>query len=668
MWYSELYRRHLLDMHIEDWDPVFLSEFSPETYVANLKKARVNYAMIYLQSHVGLCYYPSATGCVHRHFEKHPDLMKRTVDLCHAENIRVCGYYSLMYNTREHDRHPDWRMIKADGKSIRSGELKRRTMKCAPPMGYRYGNCCPNNPDYRAFTLVQVDEMLDYFDLDALFFDMPFWINTCHCEHCRAAFGADIPVEPAPDSAEYRALVEFKYRAMGDFVQMITGHVKKRRPDMPVEYNIATTVVFGSEVGCGEPVLDACDFVGGDLDGEPYSHSFACKFFKNASRNQPFEQMLSRCKPDLSSHTTIRSPRALKTAMASTMAHHGASFVIDAIDPIGTMDARVYDRVGEIFDFQQPYEKYFKGEMTEDAGIYYGLRSRLAGQAFDSCSCSRTLARTLIRRHIPFGVTGAFHEIESYKLLLAPMLSALEEKDNARLTAYVQNGGVLYLSGFGNAALVEELTGHRLLRTTQESRIYLAPTEAFEKEFGWFNAKYPLPFDSAAPVVSPGAGCTVAATVTLPYTVPQADVFASIHSDPPGIATDIPAVTVNRYGKGTVIWSAVPLEAVPQEEYGAILLGIVQTAAPQRFSLETDAPADVELNAFREENAVTVNAVSLWEERGAVPPFTVRVKTPAPKAVRLLPGGEELPFRYEDGRTVFESRTLDIFDMYRIEW
>ena len=36
MWYSDLFRRHLLDMHIEDWDEEFLSAFSPETYVDNL--------------------------------------------------------------------------------------------------------------------------------------------------------------------------------------------------------------------------------------------------------------------------------------------------------------------------------------------------------------------------------------------------------------------------------------------------------------------------------------------------------------------------------------------------------------------------------------------------------------------------------------------------------
>ena len=107
MWYSNRYRRHLCDMHIEDWDESFLSEFSPETYVENLKTARINNAMLYLQSHVGLCYYPTQTGKMHRAFEGRETLMRDLVNLCHQNDIKVTGYYSINYNTVEHDRHPN---------------------------------------------------------------------------------------------------------------------------------------------------------------------------------------------------------------------------------------------------------------------------------------------------------------------------------------------------------------------------------------------------------------------------------------------------------------------------------------------------------------------------------------------------------------------------------
>ena len=62
-WYETSYRRHLLDMHINDWgDELFLSQFDPDVYVDNLVRGNVRSAMIYMQSHVGYCYFPTKTG------------------------------------------------------------------------------------------------------------------------------------------------------------------------------------------------------------------------------------------------------------------------------------------------------------------------------------------------------------------------------------------------------------------------------------------------------------------------------------------------------------------------------------------------------------------------------------------------------------------------------
>ena len=44
MWYKNRLRRHLCDMHIDDWSPEFLSKFDPQVYVDNLKKAKINSA------------------------------------------------------------------------------------------------------------------------------------------------------------------------------------------------------------------------------------------------------------------------------------------------------------------------------------------------------------------------------------------------------------------------------------------------------------------------------------------------------------------------------------------------------------------------------------------------------------------------------------------------
>ena len=179
MWYNKAYRRHLCDMHIEDWDDRFLSEFSPEEYVENLKIANIQNAMVYTQSHAGHCYYPTKTGHMHGAFAGKEDMMRKVFDLCHENNIKVTSYYSLIYNTWAHDVHEDWRMLTSDKISRRGGGSAEGQNLSFTAKDRRYGLCCLNNPEYNEFVLRQIDEILEYFDSDAMFFDMPFWPHTC---------------------------------------------------------------------------------------------------------------------------------------------------------------------------------------------------------------------------------------------------------------------------------------------------------------------------------------------------------------------------------------------------------------------------------------------------------------------------------------------------------
>lgn len=46
MWYKNSYRRHLMDMHINDWgEDIFLRDFDPEVYCDNLKAAKEGVAI-----------------------------------------------------------------------------------------------------------------------------------------------------------------------------------------------------------------------------------------------------------------------------------------------------------------------------------------------------------------------------------------------------------------------------------------------------------------------------------------------------------------------------------------------------------------------------------------------------------------------------------------------
>ena len=674
MWYTNNYRRHLCDMHIDDWNDVFMSAFSPEEYFENLKKAHVQNAMLYFQSHVGLCYYPTKSGKMHKGFRGKEDAMKRLSRMCRENGITVTGYYSLIYNNWAHDQHPEWRMVGSDGKSLRdactemNAEFSGRSL-C------RYGLCCPNNEEYRDFVVRQIEEMVEYFTFDGMFFDMLFWPHFCYCDACRARWakevGGEIPVVKDWKDPVWQLHLEKRRLWMGEFAQFATEELKKRAPHASVEHNVASACVSNVERGHAEEVLQATDYAGGDLYGDIYSHSFVCKFYHNVTKNQPFENMVTRCTPTLSKHTITKSEDTMFSAIMVTAAHHGATLVIDAIDPAGTLDSRVYDRIGKIFECESRYEKYFEGNMVEDIGLYYSLRSKFNAHGEIYCNhnaCVNTV-KTMIMNHIPSGITGSLHSLKQYRILMAPELTEVDAGDYERIKDYVRNGGQLYLSGGDCHGLLQEFFHAKVSGRTKEKVVYIAPNVKSADTFDYFNEKYPMHFEGTAPIVEGIEAHKVIAEITLPYTHQDTITFASIHSNPPGIATKIPAMAVAEYGAGKVIWSALPIEEIEMYDYRRVLLNLLKKFFVFEQTIVSDAHKDIEITGFTTKDAAYIHAVLLNEDYKArkVEPFGISVRcNQTPAEVLHLPDEQPVAFGYHNGYANFEISNMNIFDMYKV--
>ena len=174
------------------------------------------------------------------------------------------------------------------------------------------------------------------------------------------------------------------------------------------------------------------------------------------------------------------------------------------------------------------------------------------------------------------------------------------------------------------------------------------------------------------PLVRLGKDAQTLAYLNVPYCKYRDNMrFASIHSNPPGILTEYPSVIRRKYGKGTVIWSALPIEGIDTYHHREVTLNILREYMPlSEQSFATTAPMQVELVVFADENAVQVSALDMGvtEERRNVESFEISLKVASePKKVLLLPDESEVAFTYADGKVTFKTRELDIFDMYRIE-
>ncbi len=690
-WYENSFRRHLADMHLEDWNDEFFRDFEPQDYVDNLKKAHIQTAMIYLQSHVGYCNFITASGKAHRAMNVPHNKIQQLVELCHEAGISVVGYYSCIYNTWAHDTYKDWRMVNKDGLSMRQRIPH-----------YRYGFCCPNNEDYREFVRKQIFEIADSFKLEGMFYDMLFWEDICYCPECRKRFRRETGLElPEKTLTPFTALItgqrgeqcfalpdkgwsdpvwikfiEARARWMGDFAGFVADCTREAMPGVTVEHNYASAVAGDWRYDSGELVSNVCDYVGGDLYGDDYSHSFTAKYYLNVTKNQPFEYMTARCQVGLNRHTLTKSERQLRLETMLIAAHHGASFFIDAIDPKGTMDTRVYDRMGNVYAEQAKYEDTFRrGEHLEDAAVFYSAAGRYnpnGDDGLNSRTASDAAVRRLIRQHIPVGVINNTmnKDLSGYKVIIAPAVAGIWPEAKQGLIDYVNNGGSLYFSGNGAPELLEEFFNARIDHITEENCTYIAPAAGHEDLFSEFTGDYPLnAFCHQAVLANGGLKGEVIGRMVLPYTARTEDRYASIHSDPPGVWTENPSVLYTEYGKGRVMWSAVSFEAFEGWQYEEMLMSFIGYLGAKDWTLTTDAAEGVELVTFKTEEGYLISAVDMQSQIRDIndKPIRIEVKADGPKTVELLPERNRIPSEYKDGKVCFTLPALSQFAMCEVK-
>lgn len=618
-WYKNIYRRSLVDMHINDDKKEYLSKFSAEAYFKYLVDANIVSPMIYLQSHTGLCNFPTKEGKTHEFFKSNPDEIKKLISLCKDSDMKVVGYYSLIFNNEAVYAHPEWEMVDENGKTWREN-------------GQRYGLCCPNNEEYRLFLIRQIKEMLEFYkDIDAIFYDMPYWEVTCHCPSCQKKW-KKISEEEMPkvvdwDNDEWKKYAASRQRDMVEFAEFIKKETNKIRPDITVEFNFAAVIGCDWKAGSTEGINASSEFTGGDLYGDLYNHSFTAKYYYEISKNQPFEYMVCRCDRNLREHTISKSLLTLESEIMLSSFHHGASLVIDAINPDGTLDKNVAKRIGKAFECEKRFEPYMNvGKMYGDVAVFFDSSSQYKYHSrANNKACAINASRTLIENHIPFRVkaNGSLDNLNEFKMIIAPSKLDCDDASIDKFIEYVKEGGTLYLSSDSSPRLLKEFFDGEVVGETfgnseyrhiykgyDEVQCYVEPIEkGYKKIFDGFGHRNPLPVTYKLPLFSYKKG-EEKASIILPYTDPDNNhEFASIHSNPPSHKKAGPAIVEVSYGKGKVIYSSALIENDRRDGFKNIFRNIMLSNVSPRFELK--ASKYVEMIVFEDDNEIQINLFDL---------------------------------------------------------
>ena len=687
-WYANSYRRNLVDMHIDDWNDAFLAKFDATNYVTLLKLANVQTAMVYANSSVGLCYWPTKTGRMHRNL-KGRDILGETLNLCRAEGITTVVYYSEIFNNWAYDEHPQWRTVDLQGGHSRDPGKR-------PLLTNRYGLCCPNSDPHRDFIKAQLTELVDAYEFNGMYLDMSFWPVVCYCKNCRQRYaneiGGSIPEQIDWDDPSWTEFQAKRIDWMAEYSFHLTNHVKGLRNDLSVQHNYALSL-YSWLLGIDHTSADAHDYLGGDRFDGYIDQSFVCKLFYNLTKNFPAEFHTSRCYPDLFEHTTLKSEDMLRSHTYLALAHNTAFLFIDGIDPDGSLDSAVYQRMGKVFGESKSFEPYLGGTLVEDVAIYFSFNSKIdlgkngtrallyVGDIMEDpiphIESAMATTAALKEAHLPFGVITKklIANLSKYGAVVLPSVDRYDDEEVHAFLDYARNGGHVYLSGGTAAKHFGAVLGVKYLGMTDESLTYISPTAAGAESFGGVHEGAAISVHGPQARVENLGGAQVLAGMLLPYTDPDDGTrFAAIHSDPPGIHTRHPSIVAKSIGKGSMVWSSFPLERIDNDPHRRIFLSLLEWGRSREVSFRSDAPPDVEITLFYQpdNNRHILHLVNLQERRTVLPvgDFSVAVNRGDRQLDRvlLLPDEERIDYRIDDQWVVLHIDELRINKMIAIVW
>jgi len=354
----------------------------------------------------------------------------------------------------------------------------------------------------------------------------------------------------------------------------------------------------------------------------------------------------------------------LATAAAATAMGSGFLF-IDAIDPAGTANPAVFDRIGRIFRTTEPYEPFLGGEPVEDVAVWFSVDSQmdfadngtpmsaigLSSNHYPHGDAVRGACRALQRAHVPFGVVTRkqLEELDRWKVLVLPNVLRTSEDELDAFRAYVERGGRLYASRW--TSLVDtagrrrpdlglaDVLGCRVTGEEQGRIVYLRPASddvaAAVAPQGHVSVSVdPRPLCGVPRLAHDPAGRVLAA-LTLPYAYPAPGnvkdrAWASIHSSPPWEDTAHPVLVAHDTGRGRAVYCAADIETVDAEANERLFVHLIRSLLPGPPSATADCHPAIWLNVFDQpDRGRTV--VSFLHHAADLPPL------PAPVTFILRP-------------------------------
>ena len=658
------FRQIHLDFHTSRFIEDIGSDFDPDEFADTLVKAKVNSINIFARGHHGWIFYDTKKYPERRHPHLKCNLLKQQIEACHARGIKTPVYITVQWDHYTVRRHPEWRVVKADGK-----------LDGAPPYedGF-YRRLCLNTP-YVDWLKGFVGEVLDELPVDGLWLDIVD-AQDCSCWYCQQGMG-DMGLEPSntKDRITYGTHVLHKFEAE------MTEYIHLFDPELLVFYN-------AGHVGPRHrPMVDW--FTHLELESLP-SGGWGYLHFPIAARyartlGLDYLGMTGKFQTTWGDFHSFKNQAALEFECFHMLALNGKCGVGDQLLPNGRICQDTYGLIGKVYSQVAEKEAWCENaQQVTEIGV-------MTPEEFDPALHRdntdfrpiQGAVRILQETAHQFDIIDSLAEFGRYKVLILPDKIPVDDELALKLTKFVEGGGSIiasFASGMhvGNSDI--SLPGidisvydagpvdsdGKLVRGREFSRNeyieYILPGDGFDN--GLPQTEHAMYMRGMAIQVADGV--EVLADTVSTYFDRDYERFSSHRQTPSSGKVVHPAVVQ----KGKVIYFSHPIFSQYQTKaphwVKQLFINALDRLLPDPLvRLKAPSSTLVMLNKQPELNRYVLHLLSYIPERrceeydvieDVIPlsdiPVSIRI-TDKVKKVIVVPEGRDLPFTIQNDRLSF---------------
>ena len=423
------WRKVHLDFHNSQYMPSIGAAFDADAFGDQLVTAHVDSIVVFAKDMHGYFYYPVTCGPAHPGLDF--DLLGQQVQACRKRGIKVYAYYCVTWDNYLAEQHPEWLVWKRD----------RTTYLPKFDETPGWTALCLSNEDFVELVLEHSREILENYELDGIWYDMPLPISgECFCATCLERLrGAGLdPFDTGVQRRDKQALLT-------DFMRRAHEQAHAIRPGCQVDQNNQTRLGLGERA----PYLDNID-----IEALPTASWGYMYFPTNARYARAFGTsvcgMTGRFHRSWADFGGLKHPTQLRTELAGIVAQGAQCDIGDQLPPSGRLDPAVYATIGAVYAEIERLEPYLEQAVpvTEAAIVVRGHPLddiAHAGQtAFGSGVYGMT--KLLMEAHIQFDIVEADSDLSRYRLLALPDALEVDEQLAAALNTYLRDGGAIVAS------------------------------------------------------------------------------------------------------------------------------------------------------------------------------------------------------------------------------